>query len=460
MQPLRLSAADLGRLGGPNAVAAHLRSLVEPASSVAREVREIVDDVRERGDEAVLEHTRRLDTGGREPRPLVVNADELDDALRALPLDLVAGLQVTIANVAEVAQAATSEGAAVQLAQGQRIDVREVPVASAAVYVPGGRAPYPSTVAMGVVTARAAGVFDVAVCSPPSADGDIDQVVLGACRLCGVERVYRMGGAQAIAALAFGTTTVDRVQVIVGPGNLYVQEAKHQLSSIVGIDSFAGPSDLMVILGSNAGPESTRLAALDMLAQAEHGPASLVVGVACDPATAESLCAELTNPPGARQNPGAPQQAAEHAQPEQRLRPQPPADLRASVAVTEASGPARALELANAFAPEHLQLIGADVEALTAKVQNAGCVFVGPFSATAFGDYVAGSNHVLPTSGSARFASMLSARHFRRTVAEVRIDAAAAAKLARAGAPIARAESFEWHARSMEARMGDNNQPR
>src|SRR4029077_19119372 len=151
---------------------------------------------------------------------------------------------------AEVAQAATSEGASVRLAQGQRVSVREVPVASAAVYVPGGRAPYPSTVAMGVVTARAAGVFDVAVCSPPGADGEIDQAVLGVCRLCGVERVYRMGGAQAIAALAFGTETVDRVDVVVGPGNLYVQEAKRQLSSIVGIDSFAGPSDLMVILGS------------------------------------------------------------------------------------------------------------------------------------------------------------------------------------------------------------------
>jgi histidinol dehydrogenase len=461
MQPLRLSAADLGRLGGPNAVAAHLRSLVAPASSVQREVREIVDDVRERGDEAVIEYTRRLDTGGREPRPLVVSADELDDALRALPLGLVAGLQVTIANVAEVAQAATSEGGSVRLAQGQRINVREVPVASAAVYVPGGRAPYPSTVAMGVVTARAAGVLDVAVCSPPTVDGEIDQVVLGACRLCGVERVYRMGGAQAIAALALGTQTVNRVQVIVGPGNLYVQEAKHQLSEIVGIDSFAGPSDLMVILGSNAGPEAARLAALDMLAQAEHGPGSLVVGVACDPATAESLYAELTQPADAKQQPRAPENQAQQQNPppQGERQPQPAESPQATLAVIEASAAAYALELANAFAPEHLQLIGADPEALAAKVQNAGCVFVGPFSGTAFGDYVAGSNHVLPTSGSARFASMLSTRHFRRTMAEVRIDAPAAARLARAGAPIARAEGFEWHARSMEARMGDNNQP-
>jgi histidinol dehydrogenase len=458
MQPIRLSAADLGRLGDPAAVAAHLRSLVEPASSVEREVREIIGDVRERGDAAVLEHTRRLDTDGRDPRPLAVDADALDDALRELPLDLVAALQVTIANVAEVAQAAISEGASVQLAQGQRIEVREVPVGSAAVYVPGGRAPYPSTVAMGVVTARAAGVFDVAVCSPPSAEGEIDPVVLGACRLCGVERVYRMGGAQAIAALAYGTETAERVDVIVGPGNLYVQEAKHQLSSIVGIDSFAGPSDLMVILGSQAGGQAARLAALDMLAQAEHGPGSLVVGVACDPAAAESLRAELTHPPGAGQLPPDAEQPP-GVPTHDRQTPPPPDALSATVAVTEAPDAAYALELANAFAPEHLQLMGADVEALAPRAQNAGCVFVGVSSGTAFGDYVAGSNHVLPTSGSARFASMLSGRHFRRTMAEVHIDAAAAAKLARAGAPIARAERFEWHARSMEARMGDNNQP-
>jgi histidinol dehydrogenase len=466
MKPLRLSAADLDRLAGPDAVAAHLRSLAQGADSVESQVREIVEDVRVRGDEAVLEHTRRLDTGGRDPRPLAVGGRELDDALRALPLDLVAGLQVTIANVAEVAHASTGEGASVQLAQGQRINVREVPVASAAVYVPGGRAPYPSTVAMGVVAARAAGVFDVAVCSPPGAAGEVDAAVLGACRLCGVERVYRMGGAQAIAALAYGTDTIDRVQVIVGPGNLYVQQAKHQLSSIVGIDSFAGPSDLMVILGSGAGAEATQMAALDMLAQAEHGPGTLVVGVACDADSAQSLAAELDQAPGREraavsEHPPDPSPSAPGAESTVSASRQHRAPSQGGiVAVVDASDAAYALELANAFAPEHLQLIGADVEPLARRVQSAGCIFVGPFSGTAFGDYVAGSNHVLPTAGSARFASMLSARHFRRTMAEVHIDAAAAAKLARAGVPIARAEGFEWHARSMEARMGDNNQPR
>src|SRR5262249_32949160 len=147
------------------------------------------------------------------------------------------------------------------------------------VYVPGGRAPYPSTVVMGVVTARAAGVLDVAVCAPPGASGQIDETILGTCRLCGVERVYRVGGAQAIAALAYGTESISPVDVVVGPGNLYVQEAKHQLSARVGIDGFAGPSDLMVLVGEHAGERDVELVALDLLAQAEHGRGSVVAGV-------------------------------------------------------------------------------------------------------------------------------------------------------------------------------------
>ena len=427
----RLSSAEVGGLGGPAALAARLRSLVPVAESVREQVRDIIDAVRSGGDQAVLEYTRRFDTAGGEPRALRVTAQELDDALRRLPLDVVAGLQVAIANVASVAQAGTAEDVSVELPQGQRVRLREVPVTSAAVYVPGGRAPYPSTVVMGVVAARAAGVLDVAVCSPPRADGELDDAVLATCRLCGVERVYRMGGAQAVSALAHGTETVARVDVIVGPGNLYVQQAKHELSTVVGIDSFAGPSDLLVLLGAQAEQRDARLAALDMLAQAEHGAGSLVAGVACATGGADALAAQL----GERG-----------------------AQAQATLVLAELASAQQALELANAFAPEHLQLFGADVESLAAQVTSAGCVFVGAYSGTAFGDYVAGSNHVLPTGGSARFASMLSSRHFRRTMAEVHVAERAAGALAKAGAPIARAEGFEWHARSMEARIGHNDE--
>jgi histidinol dehydrogenase len=250
--------------------------------------------------------------------------------------------------------------------------------------------------------------------------------------------VYRMGGAQAIAALAFGTDTVARVDVIVGPGNLYVQEAKHQLSAQVGIDGFAGPSDLLVALGARLGegaqqaPPELRLAALDMLAQAEHGQGSLVAAVSPSAELCEQLAQML------------------HA-----LALERPTVGEAAFAVVQVAGARAAIAFANAFAPEHLQLIGADVEALAPVVRSAGCVFLGADSATAFGDYVAGSNHVLPTSGAARFASTLSPRHFRRTMCEVRIGRAAA-KLAAAGAPIASAEGFHVHAESMLARVREN----
>ncbi len=428
----RLSAQDVQQLGGPAGAAARVRSLAPGGNSVAEEVRAIVDAVRARGDEAVLEYTRRLDTAGSQPRGLLVPAEELDEAIKRMPLELIAGLQVAIVNVALVADAAVGRDVPVELPQGQRIVLRELPVASAAVYVPGGRAPYPSTVVMGVVTARSAGVVDVAVCAPPGADGQIDPLILGTCRLCGVERVYRMGGAQAIAALAYGTRTVQPVDVIVGPGNLYVQEAKHQLSAHVGIDGFAGPSDLLVVLSGTARQQEVRLAALDMLAQGEHGAGSLVVAVSPSPDVCHALAAAL-----------------------EALVVERPTVGDAAFAVVEAGAPREAIALANAFAPEHLELIGADIEALAPQVRCAGCLFVGLDSATAFGDYVAGSNHVLPTGGAARFASALSPRHFRRTMSEVRIGAGAD-KLAAAGAPIAAAEGFDVHAESMLARVREN----
>jgi histidinol dehydrogenase len=425
VQVERRSAQELGDIGADK----WLRGLIPGGDSAEAVVRGIVTDVKEHGDDAVLKYTRKYDTAG-VPRPLVVPADELDEAITRLPLEMVAGLQVAMANVAEVAQAGVSEDVSVALSQGQRVKLREVPVQAAAVYVPGGRAPYPSTAVMGVVTARAAGVVDVVVCAPPGSDGQIDPMILGTCRLLGVERVYRMGGAQAIAALAHGTQTVARVDVIVGPGNLYVQEAKRQLSGVVGIDGFAGPSDLLVVLGEDA---DAHWVALDLQAQAEHGSASLVAAVSSSPAALDALAQEIAS-----------------------LDAQLPQVEPAVCALIETADTRAGIELANAFAPEHLQLVGHEPEALAGLVRNAGCVLIGAASATAFSDYVAGSNHILPTGGAARFASGLSARHFRRRMSEVRIDPTGAAKLAKAGAPIARAEGFEWHARSMQARVREN----
>jgi histidinol dehydrogenase len=434
----RLDARELpsgydarGRLlSGPAAVAERLHKLAPPPGDARDVVTQILSVVAHEGDEAVLEYTSELDLAGAPPRPLRVPSEELDEAIVQLPLEAVAGLQVAIANVAAVAQAGVGEDATVHLPQGHCVTVRELPVDSAAVYVPGGRAPYPSTAVMGVVTARAAGVLDVVVCSPPGRDGQVDPLILGTCRLLGVERVYRMGGAQAIAALAYGTETVQRVDVVVGPGNVYVQEAKRKLSDVVGIDSFAGPSDLVVVLGADADP---RLLALDLLAQAEHGAGSFVAALSPSAGALDALAAEV-----------------------QRLAGE---GLAERCVLVQSADAREAVEIANEFAPEHLQLVGAEPEALAPAVRTAGCLFVGAAAATAFGDYVAGSNHILPTAGAARFASGLSPRHFRRRMAEVRLGEVGGdtvRKLAAAGAPVARAEGFEWHALSMEARMGEN----
>ncbi len=409
--------------GDPTGLAQELRELVPAPEAVADQVSEIIARVRASGDDALRFYTREYDTGGSTPSALRVPEAELDTAEARLDEAVRDGLRHAIANVTRVAEAGLAAERTVSF-EGHEVTLREVPVDRAAVYVPGGRAPYPSTVVMGVVTARVAGVREIAVCAPPGADGEVNSAVLGACRLAGASVVYRMGGAQAIAALAFGSETVRAVDVIVGPGNLYVQEAKRQVFGRVGIDGFAGPSDLMAIADAAADPEAL---ALDLLAQAEHGAGSLVVAISNSTELIDAL--------------------------EQRVRKEP--ETEAVVRFVRVDELEQALTIAESFAPEHLQLIGPDAEALAPAVRHSGCVFVGSASGTAFGDYIAGSNHVLPTNGAARFASALSPIHFRRRFTEVRIGSDAAT-LAKAAAPIARAEGFELHARSMEARIREN----
>ena len=404
-------------------VAAEIRKLVPPPESVRDGVALIVATVRAGGDRAVRDYSRTLDTGGREPQALLVSDAELDDALARLDPAIRHGIDRAIENVAAVASARVPGQPTVTELGGNRVVHRHAPVERAAVYVPGGRAPYPSTVVMGTVPARLAGVGHIAVCSPPRRDGDLDPVVLAACRLAGVDAVYRMGGAHAIAALAYGTATVTAVDVIVGPGNLYVQEAKRQVFGQVGIDGFAGPSDLLVIATDDADPDPL---ALDLLAQAEHGPGTLVV--------AASDSAQLLD---------AFERHLERGE-----------ETGAVACLVAGSTTGQLLALAQAFAPEHLQLVGGAAEALADRVTRAGCVFVGAGAATAFGDYIAGSNHILPTNGAARFASGVSPEHFVRRFSEVHI--ASPEELANSAAPLARAEGFEIHAQSMEARIREN----
>jgi histidinol dehydrogenase len=409
--------------GDAQSLAEELRGLVPAPESVRNEVSEIIGRVRANRDDALRYYTRRFDTGGHTPSALQVPEAELDTAVERLAPDVHDGLEAAIGNVTRVAEAWLSDEKTVSF-EGHEVRLREVPVHRGAVYVPGGRAPYPSTVVMGVVCARVAGVREIAVCAPPGANGEVNSVVLGACRLAGASVVYRMGGAQAIAALAYGTETVTPVDVIVGPGNLYVQEAKRQVFAQVGIEGFAGPSDLLLIADGGCDPEPL---ALDLLAQAEHGEGSLVVGIS----TSGELIDRL----------------------EELMRDAP--DSAAVIRLVQVPEIDHARQFSEAFAPEHLQLAGSEAEGLAEQVTTAGCVLVGRESGTAFADYVAGSNHVLPTNGAARFASTLSPSHFRRRFAEVRIGTGASA-LAEAAAPVARAEGFEFHARSLEARIREN----
>jgi histidinol dehydrogenase len=399
---------------GPDATAAELRVLAEPPENLEADVRAILDAVRDGGDAAVRELTLRFD--GAAPAELRVPLEQLEAASGALDPPVLDALGVAIANVSAVADAQLRDPLGLELPQGQRVEIVELPVRRAAAYVPGGRAAYPSTVVMCAVTARAAGVEELAVCAPPGPDGAVHPVVLAACALCGVSEVYAMGGAQAIAALAYGTESVPAVDVIVGPGNSYVQEAKRQLAGTIGIDSVAGPSELVVVASEGAEPA---LVAADLLAQAEHGPDSLVAALSPDAGLLDAIEAELDG---------------------------------LEAALVETRDVPAAVALAEQLAPEHLELMGTEAEALADTVRFAGCLFVGRDAGTAFGDYVAGSNHVLPTGGAARFASALGPSTFRRRMSRVSLPPGAAARLAPAGAALARAEGFVKHAESMERR--------
>ena len=408
---------------GPDTTAAELRKLAFTPADLASDVERILAAVRAHGDAAVRELTEQFD--GVKLESLRVPGQELEADAGAVEPGVIDALGVAVANVGAVADAQLRDPLAVDLPQGQRVEIVELPVRRAAAYVPGGRAAYPSTVVMCAVTARAAGVEELAVCAPPGPDGAVHPAILAACALCGVTEVYRMGGAQAIAALAYGTESVPAVDVIVGPGNSYVQEAKRQLAGTIGIDSVAGPSELVVVASADADPA---LVALDLLAQAEHGPDSLVAAISPDEKLLAAVENALAEGDGSAQTGGA------------------------DAALVRARDVPAAVALAEELAPEHLELVGADAEALADTVRFAGCLFVGRDAGTAFGDYVAGSNHVLPTGGAARYASALGPSTFRRRMSRVSLPPGAAARLAPAGAALARAEGFPRHAESMERR--------
>lgn len=382
----------------------------------------ILERVRSEGDSAVLAFSAEYDATDRPQESLRVDPARAYKALSDLAPAMKKALEVSAANIQAVAEAQVETGTrVVDLPQGQTVSVREIPVAAAGIYAPRGRAAYPSSVLMCALPARAAGVERIALASPPDPNGQVHPLVLAAAAFCGIEEIYAMGGAHAIAALGFGTETISAVDVIAGPGNTWVQEAKRLVNGFVGIDSYAGPSELMIVVDSRA---DARWAALDLCAQAEHGANSPLVLAAVDDIALDAV--------------------VEVAEGEAQSRALPDAPL----ALVRAPGVAAAVELANVFAPEHLELMVDRAGQHASQVRSAGCIFAGEYGATAFGDYAAGSNHVLPTIRAGRFSGPLGPHTFRRKISTVEVSAEAAAKLAPHVDTIARAEGFPVHGES------------
>ncbi|MGK2954613.1 MAG: histidinol dehydrogenase [Solirubrobacterales bacterium] len=396
-------------------------------SGTGVDVSGIAAAVAEEGDAALLRLTAEFDATDKATDRIAVDLDEAEDALEALDEEVEAALRTAIENVRLVAEAQLGEEPKlVELPQGQTVTVGEVPVKAAGIYAPGGRASYPSTVVMGCITARVAGVKRLVLVAPPGSDGKINPTTLAAAAICGVDEIYAVGGAQAIFALARGTESIQPVDVIAGPGNDWVQAAKKAVFGEVGIDSLAGPSDLMVILNDTVAPE---LAALDLCAQAEHGSESLLLAVGSSDEVLDRLEAEV-----------------------EKVAASEPSVRDCRLAMVVAPGSEQAVDLANAFAPEHLQLMDDDSALLAGRITTAGCVFTGQMAATAFGDYIAGSNHILPTDGTGRIFGPLSPSTFRRRTAQVSLDAAAARELAGPLDALARAEGLPVHGKSATAR--------
>jgi histidinol dehydrogenase len=405
--------------------------------SVAHAVRSILARVRDEGDDALLDLTVRFDGADLRDRGCLAGPDELEAAGSAVPFELRHAIDDVIERLRDLhARQLPREWQA----ERDGVVFGEIvrPVDAAGCYVPGGRAVYPSSVAMTVVPAVIAGVAQVVVSAPPSPDGSLDPAVLYTATRAGATTVVKAGGAQAIGALAFGTASVPRVDLIVGPGNAYVTEAKHQVSGFVGIDGLAGPTELVLIADASADP---RWIALDLIAQAEHAPDAPATLVLTDETMLEPIEEHLE----AEARRAARREIVEQALENGRI-----------VLVADAW---HGVEVANDIAPEHLQLVVGDPVPLGSAIRNAGAVFVGPFAAVPFGDYGVASNHVLPTAGTARFASGLRASDFVKVMSVVELDAAAAERFAPEVSTIARHEGLAGHARAVEVRTRGASSP-
>jgi len=404
----------------------------EDDRDVAETVARIIADVRARGDEAVSELTARFDQIDLAERGMRVSEAEIDAALAQVPAQAMQALQLARSRIEAYHARQLPADDRYTDAQGAELGHKWTAVDSAGLYVPGGLASYPSSVLMNAVPAKVAGVERIAMVVP-TPRGEVNPLVFAAARLAGVDEIYRIGGAQAVAALAYGTQTVEPVAKIVGPGNAYVAEAKRQVFGVVGIDSIAGPSEVLIV--ADAGNDPAWIAA-DLLAQAEHDANAQSILITDDAAFASAVALEV----------------------EKQLATLPRGNIAGASwerfgALITVERLDEAPALVNRLAPEHLELATADPDALLKHINNAGAVFLGPHTPEAAGDYVAGPNHVLPTSRTARFSSGLSVLDFMKRSSVLRLGADALRELGPAAMTLAEAEGLDAHARSIALRL-------
>ena len=405
----------------------------ETTETVDRTVAAIVADVRARGDAALMEYTARFDRLTLTADRLRIGADEIDAAVASVPAAAANALDVAATRIEAFHQAQRPADLKYTDDAGMTLGMRWTPLDSVGLYVPGGKAAYPSSVLMNAIPARAAKVGRITMCVP-SPDGVLNPLVLAAARRAGVTEIYRVGGAQAVAALAYGTATIRAVDRIVGPGNAYVAEAKRKVFGRVGIDNIAGPSEVVVIASGDNDP---RRVAVDLLAQAEHDEAAQSILITNDAKFADAVVAAV-----AAELPALARSAIAGA------------SWAAHGAVILVRDWNEAAGLADRLAPEHLQLMGPGPEALFGLVRHAGAIFLGAYCPEAVGDYVAGPNHVLPTGRTARFASGLSVFDFLKRTTWMSGDQAALRRIGPAAVTLAEAEGLGAHARSVAMRLG------
>jgi len=405
------------------------RSLAK--TDVLKRVADIVDDIAANGDKSLIAYTEKFDGIKLDAKDLKLAGFEIKQAAKTVEPKVIEALKLAIKRIRAYHEKQKRSAWKFGV-NGAELGLSITPLARVGVYVPGGRANYPSSVLMNVIPAQTAGVKEIALCCPPNTDGNISAYVLAAAELLGIEEIYRIGGAQAIAALAYGTETVKKVDKITGPGNVYVTQAKKLVLGEVGIDMLAGPSEVVIIADGRANPA---FIAADMLAQAEHDPMATAILVT----TSRQIALEAA---------AAIEDQLEHL-------------TRSAIAVKslQANGKAiitknleEAIALVNRIAPEHLEIMTAAPKEVLPKITNAGAVFLGDYTPEALGDYIAGSNHILPTGGTARFYSPLGVDDFIKKTSVLSFSEQAVTELAEAGQILANIEGLQAHANALKIR--------